>query len=157
MSADGSAFHNALVVTTAGAVSFPNTSFDALAGITGATAALTGLIGLSYVTDSRASGAPGNITLALSDAGKLLYHPAADTTPRTVTIDTNAHVAFGDTATIPFFAAIGAGALVFTPASGVTLIMGGASVATATAAAGYSGRLMHITGDIWQIAGEALS
>ena len=42
-----------------------------------------GIVGLAYVTDTRASGGTaGNITLALADAGKQLYHPAADTASR---------------------------------------------------------------------------
>ena len=117
-----------------------------------------GLLGLKYVTDTRlAGGTAGAITLALTDAGHLLYHPGSDVTSRAVTIPLNATVAFGNTATIPFYNDVSAGTLVFTPTGGVTLVLNGASVATATSAAGFGGSLMHITGDIWQITGGSLS
>ena len=121
-------------------------------------AGLSGLLGLSYVTNDRTSGGtPGDITLALTDAGKRLYHPGSDTTSRAVNIPTNASVAFGDTASSPFFNDVGAGTLVFTPAGGVTLILNGASVSTATAAPGYGGVLNYLTGDRWEISGGSLS
>ena len=119
-----------------------------------------GLSGLSYVTNDRTSGGtPGAITLALADAGALLYQPGTDTSPRVVTIPLHASVAFADTETIPFFVGASGGGLVFTPYSGVTLIKadGTGSVATATAIAASNGTLIHITGDIWAISGGALS
>ena len=121
-------------------------------------ASARGLLGLAYVTDTRlVGGTPGNITLALADAGKKLYQPASDTTPRVVTIPLQASVPFAETETIPFDVWIGGGGLVFTPTSGVSLRLNGALVATATAAAGYSGTLTHLTGELWEIVGEALS
>jgi hypothetical protein len=119
----------------------------------------TGLLGLSYITDDRTSGGTaGAIILALRDAGKLLYHPAADTSSRVVTIPLAASVAFADTAIIPFYVEPGGGPLVFTPVnSSVKLVLNGAEVATATCAAGYDGVLTHITGERWKITGGSLS
>lgn len=128
-------------------------------GVTTLTKSSRGLLGLAYVTDTRASGGTaGNITLALADAGKQLYHPAADTASRVVTIPLQATAAFAETETIPFYIEPSGGTLVFTPeTSSVKLVMNGAEVATATAAAGFDGVLMHVTGERWKITGGSLS
>lgn len=64
-------------------------------------------------------------TTVLTDAGKHIYHPSADTTARTFTIDSNANVAYPIGTAITFVNDTSAGTLTIAITSD-TLVLAGA-------------------------------
>lgn len=95
-------------------------------------------------------------TLVLSDAGKHLYHPAADTTPRTWTIPANSSVAFEIGTVVTFVNDPSAGAL--TIACGDTLwLASDGTTGSRTLAAGGVATAIKVTATKWAISGAGLT
>jgi len=99
-----------------------------------------------------------NYTLVRSDAGKEIFHPAADTTARTWTIPANATVAYPIGTVITFGCENGAGT--------VSIVIGGADVlrllptgatGSRTLPANSVATARKITATSWQISGTGLS
>lgn len=97
-------------------------------------------------------------TLVLSDAGKHIYHPAADTTARTWTIPANASVAFPIGTAVTFDNDFGAGALTIAITSDTLVLVGTAgSTGSRTLASGGQATAIKVAATRWRISGVGLT
>lgn len=95
-------------------------------------------------------------TTVLSDAGKCIYHPSADTTARTFTIAANASVAYPVGATLMFENDIGAGTLTIAINTDTLVLVGAAgSTGSRTLAAGGRATAVKVAATRWRISGTA--
>ena len=108
----------------------------------------------------RADGCPqnsqsANYTLVIDDAGKHIYHPAADTTPRTITIPANASVAFKVGTVIGIVNENAAGAI--TLAITTDTLRWGSSTGSRTIAANGTASLLKVTATQWRLTGDGIT
>lgn len=96
-------------------------------------------------------------TLALADAGAVVYHPPSDTTARTWTIPANASVAFPIGSVITIDNDIGAGALTIAITSDTLVLVGAGSTGSRTLAAGGQATAVKVTATRWRISGVGLT
>lgn len=97
-------------------------------------------------------------TLALTDRGKHIYHPAADTTARTWTIPANASVAFPIGSAITFDNDFGAGAITIAITTDTLVLVGAAgSTGSRTLATGGQCTIVKVTATRWRISGTGLT
>ena len=95
-------------------------------------------------------------TLQLSDVGKHIYHPTADTTARTWTIPANASVAFPIGSAITFINDTGAGELTIAITTDTLVFAGDGSTGSRTLPADGNATAIKITETKWQISGVGL-
>ena len=113
---------------------------------------LYGVIGIPQNSKSAA------YTTVLSDANKHIYHPAADTTARTWTIDSNANVAYPIGTAITFDNDYGAGALTIAITSDTLVLVGAAgTTGSRTLASGGQATAIKVTATRWRISGVGLT
>jgi hypothetical protein len=98
-----------------------------------------------------------NYTTVISDAGRHLYHPSADTSSRTFTIASNATVAYPIGTTITFVNDTGAGNIVIAVASDVLVFADTGVVSSVTLANNGIATAIKITSTRWMISGAGLS
>jgi hypothetical protein len=98
-----------------------------------------------------------NYTLVLSDSGKHIYHPSADTTARTFTIPANASVAFPIGAAIGFVNDTGAGVVTIAIISDTLILAGTGLTGSRTLAASSIATAIKITSTKWMISGNSLT
>lgn len=98
-----------------------------------------------------------NYTLVLSDSGKHIYHPSADTTPRTFTIPANSSVAFPVGTAIGFVNDTGAGAVTIAITSDTLIAAGTGATGSRTLAASSIATAIKITSTSWMITGVTLT
>jgi hypothetical protein len=97
-------------------------------------------------------------TLVLSDSGKHIYHPAADTTARVWTIPANASVAFPIGTAVTFDNDFGAGAITIAITSDTLVLVGAAgSTGSRTLASGGQATAVKVTSTRWRINGTGLT
>lgn len=97
-------------------------------------------------------------TTVAADAGGCIYHPAADTSARTWTIDSNANVAYPIGTTITFDNDVGAGVLTIAITSDTLVLVGTAgSTGSRTIASGGQATAMKVTSTRWRISGIGIS
>jgi hypothetical protein len=96
-------------------------------------------------------------TTVLSDAGKHIYHPSADTTARTWTIDSNANVPYPIGTTITFVNDTGAGTLTISITSDTMVLAGAGSTGNRTLAANGIATAIKVTSTRWIINGTGLT
>jgi len=97
-------------------------------------------------------------TLVASDAGRCIYHPAADVTARTWTIPSNASVPFPIGTAITFDNDFGAGALTIAITSDTLVLVGSAgSTGSRTIASGGQATAIKVTATRWRINGTGLT
>ena len=96
-----------------------------------------------------------NYTLVIGDAGKHIYHPAADTTPRTFTIPANASVAFPIGTVIGIVNENAAGAI--TLAITTDTLRWGSSTGSRTIAANGTATLLKVTSTQWRLTGDGIT
>lgn len=97
-------------------------------------------------------------TLVLSDAGKHIYHPAADTTARIWTIPANSSVAYPIGTAITFDNDFGAGAISIAITTDTLVLVGAAgSTGTRTLASGGQATAIKVTSTRWRINGTGLT
>lgn len=97
-------------------------------------------------------------TLVLSDAGKHILHPAADTTARTFTIPSNASVAYPIGTAITFINQNGTGGVVSIAITADTMRLAGAgTTGTRTLARNGVATAVKITATEWIISGSGLT
>lgn len=96
-------------------------------------------------------------TTVLADNGKHIFHPAADTTARTWTIDSNANVAYPVGSSITFVNETSAGTLTIAITSDTLQLAGTASTGSRTLVAGGIATALKITSTKWMISGVGLS
>lgn len=97
-------------------------------------------------------------TLVAADAGKHIYHPAADTTARIWTIPANASVAFPIGTVVTFDNDFGAGTITIAITTDTLVLVGTAgSTGSRTLASGGQATAIKVTATRWRISGSGLT
>ena len=96
-------------------------------------------------------------TTILSDSGKHIFHPAADTTARTFTIDSNANVPYPIGTALTFVNQNGAGVVTISITSDVMRLAGAGTTGSRTLAANGMATAIKITSTEWIISGTGLT
>lgn len=96
-------------------------------------------------------------TLVLTDAGKHILHPSADTTPRTFTIPANASVAFPIGTAVTFVNQDGAGDITIAITSDTMRLAGAGTTGSRTLTENGIATALKITGTEWIISGSGLT
>lgn len=96
-------------------------------------------------------------TLVASDAGKHIFHPSADTTPRTFTIPANGTVPYAVGTTITFINQNGAGAVTIAITSDTMRLAGSGATGSRTLAANGIATCIKVTSTEWLISGTGLT
>lgn len=96
-------------------------------------------------------------TLVLSDAGKHIFHPSADTTARTWTIPANASVAYGIGTAITFVNQNGAGVVTIAITTDTMRLAGAGTTGSRTLAANGIATALKVTSTEWLISGTGLT
>lgn len=99
----------------------------------------------------------GNYTTVASDSGKSIFHPAADTTARTYTIDSNANVPYDLGTAITFINEHGAGILTIAINTDTMRLAGVGTTGSRTLAADGIATAVKITTTSWLISGTGLT
>jgi hypothetical protein len=122
-------------------------------GLTGNTGS-TGPAGPSSLAQNSKSAA---YTTVLSDAGKHIFHPSADVTARTFTIDSNANVAYALGDTITFVNQNGAGVVTIAITSDTMRLAGPGTTGSRTLAANGIATAIKVATTEWLISGTGLT
>jgi len=96
-------------------------------------------------------------TLALSDAGKHIFHPSADTTARIWTIPANSAVAFAIGDAVTFVNQNGAGTITIAITTDTMRLAGAGTTGSRTLAANGIATALKIAATEWIISGSGLS
>lgn len=96
-------------------------------------------------------------TLALTDRGKHIYHPVADTTARIFTIPANASVAFPIGSAVTFINDVGAGAVTIAITTDTLVLFPAGTTGSRTLAAGGMATATKVTATRWVISGVGLT
>lgn len=96
-------------------------------------------------------------TTVIADAGKHLYHPSADTTARTFTIDSNANVAYPVGTAITFVNDCSAGVMTISITSDTLVLAGAGTTGSRTLAACGIATAIKVTSTRWIINGTGLT
>lgn len=96
-------------------------------------------------------------TCVLTDAGKHILHPSADTTARTFTIPANSSVAFPVGATLTFVNQNAAGVVTIAITSDTMRLAGVGSTGNRTLAANGIATALKLTATEWLISGSGLT
>lgn len=111
------------------------------------------LVGIGITQNSKSAA----YTTVLSDAGKHILHPSADTTARTFTIDSNANVAYPTGTVLTFVNQNGAGTVTIAITSDTMRLAGAGTTGSRTLAANGIATALKITSTEWIISGTNLS
>jgi hypothetical protein len=122
-------------------------------GIQGTTGT-TGAAGPSSLAQNSKSAA---YTLVLTDAGKHIFHPSADTTARTWTIPANSSVAFALGDTVTFVNQNGAGVITIAITTDTMRLAGPGTTGNRTLAANGIATAIKVTTTEWLISGTGLT
>jgi len=155
------------------------TNKDLTSGTNTFPASLATLSGAQILTNKTISGASNNLTvdgtesvgfrtipqnsqsaaytLVLTDSGKSIYHPSADTTARIWTIPANASVAFPVGTAISFVNDTSAGVITIAIASDTLVLAGAGTLGNRTLAANGMATAIKITSTRWMISGSGLT
>jgi len=126
------------------------------AGATGPTGA-TGATGATGGSDIPQNSQSSAYTTVLTDAGKHIYHPSADTTARTWTIDSNANVAYDIGDAITFVNDVSAGVITIAITSDTLVFSPSGTTGSRTLAAGGMATALKIGTTRWIISGTGLT
>lgn len=96
-------------------------------------------------------------TLVLTDLGKHILHPSADTTPRTFTIPANASVAYPIGTALTFVNQNGAGTLTIAITTDTMRLASAGTTGSRTLAANGIATALKITSTEWIISGTGLT
>lgn len=94
-------------------------------------------------------------TLVLTDAGKHIYHPSADTTARIWTIDSNANVAYPIGTAITFINDTSAGTITIAITSDTMILAGAGTTGSRTLTANGIATAIKMTSTRWMISGSS--
>lgn len=140
------------VVTTTGTLTLTNkTLTDAVNTVSTPVVNSVGYLGIPQNSQSTA------YTLVMTDAGKHLLHPSADTTARTWTIPANGSVAFPIGTSITFVNQNGAGVITIAITSDTMRLAGAGTTGSRTLAANGVATAIKITSTEWIISGNGLT
>jgi hypothetical protein len=98
-----------------------------------------------------------NYTLVLSDSGKHIFHPSADTTARTFTIPSNASVAFPIGTAVSFINQNAAGVISIDITTDTLRLGGAGTTGTRSLAANGIATAVKVTSTEWIISGTGLT
>lgn len=96
-------------------------------------------------------------TTVLTDAGKHILHPSADTTARTFTIDSNANVAYSIGTVITFVNQASAGVVTIAITADTMRLAGAGTTGSRTLAANGIATALKLTSTEWIISGTGLT
>lgn len=144
----------ALVFATSPTLVTPALGTPASGNLSSCTADGTNAVGFRHVPQNSQSTA---YTTVLSDAGKHLLHPSADTTARTFTIDSNANVAYPIGTSITFVNQNSAGVVTIAITSDTMRLAGAGTTGSRTLAANGIATALKITSTEWIINGTGLT
>lgn len=96
-------------------------------------------------------------TTVITDAGKQIYHPSADTTARTWTIAANASVAYPIGTAITFINDTSTGVIIIAINSDTLVLAGAGTTGSRTLAANGIATAVKVTSTRWMISGTGLS
>lgn len=96
-------------------------------------------------------------TLVLTDAGKHIFHPSADTTARIWTIPANASVAYPIGTVLTFVNQNGAGVITIAITTDTMRLVGAGTTGSRTLAANGQATALKVTSTEWQISGAGLT
>lgn len=96
-------------------------------------------------------------TTVLTDSGKHIYHPSADTDPRTWTIDSNANVPYPIGTAITFVNDSSAGVITIAITDDTIVLAGAGTTGSRTLAANGIATAVKITSTRWIISGTGLT
>ena len=96
-------------------------------------------------------------TLVLSDAGKSIYHPSADTTARTWTIPANSSVAFPIGTAVTFINDTSGGSITILITTDTLVLAGAGTTGSRTLAANGMATAIKMTSTRWMINGAGLT
>jgi len=96
-------------------------------------------------------------TTVLADSGKHIYHPSADTTARTRTIDSNANVSYPIGTAITFVNDTSAWVITIAITSDTLVLAWAGTTGSRTLAANWIATAIKITSTRWIISGTGLS
>lgn len=96
-------------------------------------------------------------TLVLTDSGKQIFHPSADTTARTFTIPANSSVAFPVGTAVTFINQNGAGVITIAITTDTMRLAGAGTTGSRTLAANGVATAIKITSTEWIISGTGLT
>jgi len=96
-------------------------------------------------------------TLVLTDSGKQIFHPSADTTARTWTIPANSSVAFPIGTAVTFINQNGAGVITIAITTDTMRLAGAGTLGSRTLAANGIATAIKITSTEWIISGTGLT
>lgn len=96
-------------------------------------------------------------TLVLTDGGKHIYHPPADTTARIWTIPANSSVAFPIGTVVTFDNDAAAGAITIAITTDTLVMVGTGSTGSRTLASGGQATALKVTSTRWRISGVGLT
>jgi len=96
-------------------------------------------------------------TLVLTDAGKHILHPSADTTARTITIPANSSVAFPIGAAVTFINQASAGVITIAITTDTMRLAGAGTTGSRTLAANGFATAIKLTSTEWIISGTGLT
>lgn len=134
--------------------------------LSAALAAITGALTVSTTLTVNSIPVTGNIpqnsqstayTTVLTDANKHIYHPGADTTARTWTIDSNANVAYPIGTTLTFVNDTSGGAITIAITTDTLVLAGAGTTGSRTLAANGIATAIKMTSTRWQINGTGLT
>lgn len=112
---------------------------------------------IAQVREIEQNSQSGAYTLVLSDAGKHILHPSADTTPRTFTIPANGSVAFPVGTAITFVNQDSAGSLTIAITTDTMRLAGTGSTGSRTLAANGVATALKLTSTEWIISGTGIT
>lgn len=115
---------------------------------------LTAGVGFRLIPQNSQSAA---YTTVLADSGKHIYHPGADTTARTWTIDSNANVAYPIGTAITFINDTSAGVITIAITSDTMILAGAGTTGSRTLAASGIATAVKMTSTRWIISGTGLT
>jgi len=144
----------ALVFATSPTLVTPVLGTPTSGDLSNCTADGTNAVGFRHIPQVSQSAA---YTLVLSDAGKHIYHPSADTTARTWTIPANASVAFPVGTAITFVNDASAGTITISITTDTLVLAGTGSTGSRTLAANGMATAIKIASTRWMISGPGLT
>lgn len=139
-------------VTTSGAQTLTNKTLDLSANTV--TVDGTNAVGFRGIPQNSQSAA---YTLVLSDAGKHILHPSADTTARTFTIPANASVAFPIGTSVTFINQNAGGVITIAITTDTMHLAGAGTTGSRTLAANGIATAIKVTSTEWIISGVGLT
>lgn len=143
---------NASVLTLSGTAVTLGASEDLVLDGVGPTSTLSG--GFRGVPQNSKSAA---YTLVLSDAGRHIYHPSADTTARIWTIPANSSVAFPIGTAVTFINDTSGGVITIAITTDTLVLAGTGGTGSRTLAANGVATAVKVTATRWVISGTALT